>query len=141
MRNLMTHSAGFEETVRDLLVDRQDQVLPLDVYLKRRLPTRIFPPGKVIAYSNYGATLAGYIVQRISGEKFEDYIAQHIFAPLEMPHSSFVQPLPAVSMALMATGYLDAVRAKRSRSSSSIRRRRARRVRRASTWRTSCSPI
>lgn len=107
MRNLMTHSPGFEETVRDLLVDTKEQVLPIDVYLKRRLPTRIFPPGEVIAYSNYGATLAGYIVQRVSGEKFEDYVAQHVFAPLKMIHSTFVQPLPANLAPLMATGYVD----------------------------------
>ncbi len=108
MRDLMTHTPGFEETVRDLLVDRADQVLPIDVYLKRRLPTRIFPPGKIIAYSNYGATLAGYIVQRVSGEKFEDYVAKHVFAPLKMTHSTFVQPLPAKLAPLMATGYLEA---------------------------------
>ena len=107
MRNLMTHSAGFEETVRDLLVDRQDQLLPIDVYLKRHLPDRIFPPGQVIAYSNYGATLAGYIVQRVSGEKFEDYVAKHIFEPLKMVHSTFLQPLPANLAPLMATGYVD----------------------------------
>jgi CubicO group peptidase (beta-lactamase class C family) len=107
MRNLMTHSPGFEETVRDLLVDTKDQVLPIDVYLKRRLPTRIFPPGEVIAYSNYGATLAGYIVQRVSGEKFEDYIAKHIFEPLKMVHSTFVQPLPANLAPLMANGYVN----------------------------------
>ncbi len=108
MRDLMTHTGGFEETVRDLLVDTKAQVLPIDVYLKRHLPTRIFPPGKVIAYSNYGATLAGYIVQRVSGEKFEDYIAQHVFAPLKMVHSSFLQPLPPNLAPLMATGYLNA---------------------------------
>ena len=108
MRNLMTHTGGFEETIRDLLVDRKDQVLPIDVYLKRRLPARIFPPGQVIAYSNYGATVAGYIVQRISGEKFEDYIQNHIFTPLKMVHSTFVQPLPPELWPLMATGYLDA---------------------------------
>lgn len=108
MRDLMTHTAGFEETVRDLLVDKQSQVLPIDVYLKRRLPTRIFPPGKVIAYSNYGATLAGYIVQRVSGEKFEDYVAKHVFQPLGMVHSTFVQPLPPNLAPLMATGYLNA---------------------------------
>jgi CubicO group peptidase (beta-lactamase class C family) len=107
MRNLMTHTPGFEETVRDLLVDTKEQVLPIDVYLKRRLPTRIFPPGEVIAYSNYGATLAGYIVQRVSGEKFEDYIAKHIFEPLKMVHSTFVQPLPPNLAPLMATGYVD----------------------------------
>ncbi|HTX56838.1 MAG TPA: serine hydrolase domain-containing protein [Candidatus Acidoferrales bacterium] len=107
MRELMTHSAGFEDTVRDLLVDKASQLLPLDVYLKRHLPTRIFPPGQVIAYSNYGATLAGYIVQRVSGEKFEDYIAQHIFEPLKMVHSTFYQPLPPNLAPLMATGYVD----------------------------------
>jgi CubicO group peptidase (beta-lactamase class C family) len=107
MRNLMTHTPGFEETVRDLLVDTKDQVLPIDVYLKRHLPTRVFPPGEVIAYSNYGATLAGYIVQRISGEKFEDYIARHIFEPLKMVHSTFVQPLPANLAPLMANGYVN----------------------------------
>ena len=108
MRDLMTHTPGFEETVRDLLVDTKAQVLPIDVYLKRRLPTRIFPPGQVIAYSNYGATLAGYIVQRVSGEKFEDYVAKHIFDPLKMVHSTFVQPLPPNLAPLMATGYMNA---------------------------------
>ncbi|HET9029287.1 MAG TPA: serine hydrolase domain-containing protein [Candidatus Aquilonibacter sp.] len=108
MRDLMTHTGGFEETVRDLLVDTKQQVLPIDVYLKRRLPTRIFPPGKVIAYSNYGATLAGYIVQRVSGEKFETYVAKHVFEPLKMTHSTFVQPLPANLAPLMATGYMNA---------------------------------
>jgi CubicO group peptidase (beta-lactamase class C family) len=108
MRDLMTHTGGFEETVRDLLVNTKQEVLPIDVYLKRRLPDRIFPPGKIIAYSNYGATLAGYIVQRVSGEKFEDYIAQHIFQPLGMIHSTFVQPLPPNLAPLLATGYLDA---------------------------------
>jgi CubicO group peptidase (beta-lactamase class C family) len=107
MRNLMTHTPGFEETVRELLVNTKEQVLPIDVYLKRHLPSRIFPPGQVIAYSNYGATLAGYIVQRVSGEKFEDYIAKHIFEPLRMAHSTFVQPLPANLLPLMANGYVD----------------------------------
>ncbi|HTU68820.1 MAG TPA: serine hydrolase domain-containing protein [Candidatus Baltobacteraceae bacterium] len=108
MRDLMTHTPGFEETVRDLLVDKQSQVLPIDVYLKRHLPTRIFPPGKIIAYSNYGATLAGYIVQRVSGEKFEDYVAKHIFEPLHMNYSTFLQPLPPNLAPFMATGYLNA---------------------------------
>ena len=112
MRNLMTHTPGFEETVRDLLVDAKEQVLPIDVYLKRRLPTRIFPPGEVIAYSNYGATLAGYVVQRVSGEKFEDYIAKHILEPLKMMHSSFMQPLPTKLAPLMATGYLNSSESK-----------------------------
>ena len=62
-------------------------------------------PGTTPAYSNYGASLAGYIVQRLSGESFDDYIDKHIFAPLDMKHSSFRQPLPANLAPLMSKGY------------------------------------
>ncbi len=105
LRDLMTHSGGFEDTGRDLFVKHKNQLYPLDRYLKERLPARIFPPGTTIAYSNYGATLAGYIVQRVSGEPFDQYVARHIFAPLHMDHSSFAQPLPPRLAALMSTGY------------------------------------
>ncbi|HTU68821.1 MAG TPA: serine hydrolase domain-containing protein [Candidatus Baltobacteraceae bacterium] len=105
MRELMTHSAGFEDTGRDLFVKHANQLYPLGEYLKKVLPARIFAPGTTIAYSNYGATLAGYIVQRISGEPFDQYVTRHILAPLRMDHSSFAQPLPARLAALMATGY------------------------------------
>jgi hypothetical protein len=57
------------------------------------------------AYSNYGATLAGYIVQRVSGEPFEQYVQRHIFDPLGMTHSSFQQPLPANLDRLMSKAY------------------------------------
>ena len=105
MRNLMTHTPGFEESFRSLLVGNPNSVEPLDRLVREALPQRIFPPGEVPAYSNYGATLAGYIVQRVSGEKFEDYVQRHIFAPLGMTHASFVQPLPAALRADMSKGY------------------------------------
>ncbi len=47
------------------------------------------------AYSNYGASLAGYIVERVSGEPFNQYVQRHIFQPLGMNHSTFEQPAPA----------------------------------------------
>jgi hypothetical protein len=65
----------------------------------------VVAPGTTPAYSNYGASLAGYIVQRVSGEKFDDYLDQHIFAPLDMKHSTFRQPLPAEMVPLMSKGY------------------------------------
>lgn len=105
LRNLMTHTGGFEETARDLLVEQQSQLYPLRTYLIERMPGRIFPPGQVIAYSNYGASLAGYIVQRVSGEPYAQYIQRHIFEPLRMNHSTFVQPLPASLARLIANGY------------------------------------
>jgi CubicO group peptidase (beta-lactamase class C family) len=49
--------------------------------LKQRLPKRVFAPGTTGAYSNYAVGLAGYIVERVSGMPFEDYIEGKVFAP------------------------------------------------------------
>lgn len=105
LRNIMTHTAGFEETVKEAATYDPSRVQPLDVYLKTHLPRRIYPPGEIPAYSNYATSLAGYVVQRVSGEMFADYIDRHIFAPLGMRHSSFHQPLPAGWPAQLAKGY------------------------------------
>jgi CubicO group peptidase (beta-lactamase class C family) len=105
MRHCMTHTPGFEETVTDLFVGKPEQLYPLRDYLIKRMPARIFPPGQVVAYTNYCTTLAGYIVERLSGERFADYVANHILKPLSMAHSTFVQPLPKPLQPDMATGY------------------------------------
>jgi CubicO group peptidase (beta-lactamase class C family) len=107
LRELMTHTPGFEDTTRGLMPATPDQV-NLQRYLKERLPPRIFPPGELVAYSNYGCGLAGYIVQRVSGEPYAQYIAQHFFKPLGMDHSTFEQPLPPALAPLMSKGYLRA---------------------------------
>ncbi len=107
MRNLMQHTAGFEEQIKNIITE--DPNAPDYVtLLKRWTPTRVFDAGTTPAYSNYGASLAGYIVQRVSGESFDDYVDKHIFAPLEMTHSTFRQPLPAALVPLMSTGYTTA---------------------------------
>jgi CubicO group peptidase (beta-lactamase class C family) len=105
MRDLMTHRAGFSETARDLLTFGKAPP-PLDVVLKRYVPPRIFAPDGGPGYSNYGASLAGYIVQRVSGQPFDAYVAQHIFAPLGMLHATFDQPLPAALAPYMSKGYV-----------------------------------
>jgi CubicO group peptidase (beta-lactamase class C family) len=94
LRNLMTHTPGFEETFAGGIVESPSDFVPYREYLVKHLPAEIFPPGKIVAYSNYGAMLAGYIVQRVSGEPFDEYIARHILQPLRMTHSTFDQPLP-----------------------------------------------
>ncbi|MBW4332154.1 beta-lactamase family protein [Stakelama sp. CBK3Z-3] len=108
MRNLMTHTAGFEETLKHLINVDPKNLRTLHDALASWVPERIYPPGTVPAYSNYGATLAGYIVQRVSGEKFDDYIARHILKPLDMRHSTFAQPLPARFKPFVSKGYATA---------------------------------
>jgi CubicO group peptidase (beta-lactamase class C family) len=105
LRNLMTHTPGFEETIRGLFTTDPKNLITLGQALKASVPQRVFPPGEVPAYSNYGAALAGYIVERISGEPFADYVAHHILMPLGMAHSTFAQPLPKPLAADMSKGY------------------------------------
>lgn len=105
LRHLMTHTAGFEDTWRDFGVVDPSQLIPLEVYVKTHIPRCIFPPGEVSAYSNYGATLAGYIVQRISGKSFDAYVAEHIFRPLGMHRSTFAQPVSVELAPLLSNGY------------------------------------
>ncbi len=100
MRDLMTHTAGFEDTLGEEFLKDTKQLFPIGDYVKKHMPARIFPPGKIVAYSNYGATLAGYIVERVSGEPFDQYVENHIFKPLGMDHSTFAQPLPPALAAL-----------------------------------------
>ena len=108
MRQLMTHTAGFAETIKHLFPGDIKSVKPLDRMVSDWTPNRIFPPGEVPAYSNYGAALAGYVVQRVSGEPFDQYVAKHILAPLSMTRSSFSQPLAPDLLAGMSMGYLRA---------------------------------
>ena len=105
MRNLMTHTAGFEEVIKDLIITGGSKPAPLRQYLVTHMPERVYPPGTTPAYSNYGAALAGYIVQRVSGVPFDDYVEKNIFEPLKMMNSTFQQPLPDAFRPQMSEGY------------------------------------
>jgi len=91
-------------------VAHESDMKPLRTYLVNQMPQRIFPTGKVVSYSNYGFTVAGYIVERVSGEKFERYIDNHILKPLRMTNSTFDQPLPVALTPQMSQGYLAAAK-------------------------------
>ena len=105
MRNLMTHTGGFDEVQRALNSYDPNGAPPLGDMLKRSLPKRIYAPGSTPAYSNYGTALAAYVVERVSGVPFDTYAEQRIFASAGMARSSFRQPLPASLRPLMASGY------------------------------------
>jgi CubicO group peptidase (beta-lactamase class C family) len=95
LAHLMTHTAGFEAYPDQIFRLSPENLLPLDQYVRQHLPVRAFPPGEVAAYSNYGTALAGYIVERVSGQPFASYTEANIFAPLGMKHSTFRQPVSA----------------------------------------------
>ncbi|WP_129649202.1 serine hydrolase [Peristeroidobacter agariperforans] len=108
VRNLMTHTPGFEEQLKNAVAYDPATAPKFEALLKRWTPERIFAPGTTPAYSNYATALAGYIVQRISGVPLEDYMDAHVLGPLGMTSSTFRQPLPRELQPRMAKGYATA---------------------------------
>lgn len=88
----MNHNAGFEDDIFDLGYSLKEQVRSLEEGLKVSEPKQIYKPGEVVAYSNYSSSLAAYIVEKVSGEKFYEYVSNHILSKLDMgqtnPHLS-----------------------------------------------------
>ncbi|OWR01262.1 serine hydrolase domain-containing protein [Sphingopyxis witflariensis] len=105
MRQLMTHTAGFEEHGKLTMFDNPKFQIPLGDLVKSGIPSRIYAAGSTPSYSNYGTALAGYIVERVSKMSFDDYVEQRIFQPIGMAQSTFRQPLPKAFAPWMATGY------------------------------------
>ena len=60
LRDIMTHTPGYEDYAKDLIVGDAKMLVPLGDHLKTHQPRRIFPPGSTPAYSNY-ATAAGRV--------------------------------------------------------------------------------
>ena len=93
MLNLMNHNAGFQETDFVLEVEDAKDIIPLGEYLRTYQPLQVFTPGEVVAYNNWGAALAGYVVECIAGVPFWQYVGEHIFTPLGMTHSAIAADL------------------------------------------------
>jgi CubicO group peptidase (beta-lactamase class C family) len=105
LKDLMTHTSGFEDRLRGSVVSDADDLLPPRQWLISHMPARVRPPGKYAAYSNYNAMLAGYIVARVSGEPYDQYIQEHILNPLGMVHSTAQSPIPPDLRAHSSVGY------------------------------------
>ena len=105
LHHLMTHTPGFEDYADSIFRLSADKKPSLDEYVRQYMPARVFPPGEVMAYSNYGTALAGYVVEQVSGMPFPEYVEKNIFQPLGMKHSTFRQPIPEELSPQMAQGY------------------------------------
>ncbi len=102
MRHLMTHSAGFAERFHGAF--DSDLTTPLGVKLSRNIPERAYAPGTTMAYSNYGAALAGHVVERLRGRPWKALVEDRFFEPIGMRRSTIAQPVPpALQASLVAT--------------------------------------
>jgi CubicO group peptidase (beta-lactamase class C family) len=99
LRDLMSHSAGFEDRALGRLFERDaDRVRPLALYLRQEKPRRVRAAGVIPEYSNYGAALAGEAVSQVAGHPYEDLIEAEILRPLALGHTTFREPYPADPM-------------------------------------------
>jgi CubicO group peptidase (beta-lactamase class C family) len=57
-------------------------------------------PGTRMAYCNSGPAVAAYIVEKLTGQRFEDYVAQNFFEPMGMRTATYFQPPAAQSATL-----------------------------------------
>ena len=90
MINLMNHNPRFQDTPYNMFLrlDLLDKLEPLEETLSKYQPQQIYEPGTVTSYSNWGAALAGYIVERIAEKPFYEYVNDNIFKPLGMETAS-----------------------------------------------------
>jgi len=84
IRHLLTHTPGFEDQAIGMQARSLDAQIPLETYLAEHMPARVRPAGKHAAYSNWGTSLAAYIVGEVSGQNWADYIDEHVLEPLNM---------------------------------------------------------
>lgn len=103
--HLMTHTDGSTKRRIGLAARTAAKMQPLKDYLPDHLPAIVYPPGELYSYSSHSIALLGYLVEKISGVPFADYIQQNILQPLKMNRTTFLQPPPDGLAENLAVGY------------------------------------
>jgi CubicO group peptidase (beta-lactamase class C family) len=102
VRQLLNHTAGFDEVRPGTQAQTRDGLLPLGQFLTDRL-VRVRPPGRTTAYSTYGITLAGAMIEEVSGGTYENFLRRNIWEPLGMTRSGI--DVPTTLQGDVAMGY------------------------------------
>jgi CubicO group peptidase (beta-lactamase class C family) len=105
LKHLMTHTSGIEDRWLESLTPDASELVPEREWMIANFPGRVRPPGELAGYSNYNAMLGGYIVARVSGEPYDQYIQKHIFDPLGMTHSTVQPQMPASLLPFASKSY------------------------------------
>ncbi|KEI83239.1 beta-lactamase [Clostridium botulinum A2 117] len=87
-RNLLTHSSGVDEA-SELNGSTKDEksIKSQEYYFDNHIPRVVREPNTVSRYCNQGYNLLGYVVEKVSGISYEEYIKKNILEPLKMENS------------------------------------------------------
>lgn len=104
--NLLEHTAGFDDMELREVYNRRDRPdFPLlEVFRRFQEPQKVrWPASTRFSYSNPGYGIAGYLIEKTSGQSFDAYIQQNILAPLSISVGDF--RLTDANRAKLAQGY------------------------------------
>ncbi|HEY1061625.1 MAG TPA: serine hydrolase domain-containing protein [Daejeonella sp.] len=90
--HLLEHTSGWDEIHLVEMTHNQTPPIPLKQALEFHTHSRKsrWVPGSRMAYCNSGYAVAAYVIEKLSGMRYEDYVRKSIFQPLGMNHSSFL---------------------------------------------------
>jgi CubicO group peptidase (beta-lactamase class C family) len=88
--HLLEHTAGFDDNhLLEYVVDGSSMSSKEALDFHPHTRTSRYPPGLFMSYANIGPTLIAYLVEKITGLTFEQYVQKFIFEPLDMSHSGY----------------------------------------------------
>ena len=103
IHHLLTHTGGTGDIFGPEFDAHRLELKTLNDYVAlygKRAPA--FEPGSRWVYSNYGMVLLGVVVERVSGQSYYDYVAEHVYKPAGMTltaRSRRAKPCPTVRSA------------------------------------------
>jgi CubicO group peptidase (beta-lactamase class C family) len=91
--NLLEHTTGWDDMhVKEYAKDAPGIDLRTALAYGAKSRVSRWPPGTRMAYCNTGPTVAAYIVEKITGQRFEDYVQQNLFGPIGMKSATYFEP-------------------------------------------------
>ena len=109
VKHLIEHKAGFSDLSYEHLANRIEGVNYSNALEKIKSYESAlesnWKPGLVTSYSNPGFSILGYIIEKKSGKRFEDYIRDEILIPLGMGNTGFIHHFNAIQQSLIVKGY------------------------------------
>lgn len=97
--NLLEHTTGWDDIhLREYAKQASDSMTlfqGLDYDHHSRMSR--WPPGTRMAYCNSGPAVAAAIVEKITGQRFEDFVQQNLFLPIGMKTARYFEPAPGTA--------------------------------------------
>lgn len=91
--NLLEHTTGWDDLhLREYAKDAPNMSLREGLEYDHHSRTSRWPPGTRMAYCNSGPGVAAYIVEKLTNQRFEDFVQQKLFLPIGMKTATYFQP-------------------------------------------------